>query len=338
MHNSDGRLGTPKIAIIVIVLVIIGALVVGYMTIQKNKAYKEADIGSNASAGTYRHITYHGDKYDYNSNITNILVVGVDSTGKMQTESAYGSAARSDVIMLLSLDKYNHSTTAIAFSRSTMAEIQQFDLDGTKIGKAYKQLAYAFEEGNGGKASCENTADAVSNLLGGIPIDHYIVVNVNAIPKANELVGGVTVTAPNDDLADEYDISKGDEVTLTDETAQAFLQYRDIDKEYSNEGRMERAHVYMNAYMDAFQKLLKKNVNENINLIEDSGLKEYMLTDITRNQYVGLFNLLNDVNIDDISYFTPDGTNEVKSNLERFIINKSILKKELVKVFYIKSR
>ena len=61
-------------------------------------------------------------------------------------------------------------------------------------------LSVSYIGGGGGKKSCEITARAVSGVLCGTAIDHYMAIDMSVLPKLNDLAGGVTVTIPNTDL------------------------------------------------------------------------------------------------------------------------------------------
>ena len=50
----------------------------------------------------------------------------------------------------------------------------------------------------GMELSCENTVDAVSNMLYGIRIEGYISLNMDSIKILNHLAGGVPVTIEDD--------------------------------------------------------------------------------------------------------------------------------------------
>lgn len=66
----------------------------------------------------------------------------------------------------------------------------------------------------------------------------------------------MTVTVPNNDLSDQYpEFYEGNQVTLDDSNIRDFLQHRDTDTEFSNEGRIERQKVYMSAYVDKIKSL-----------------------------------------------------------------------------------
>ena len=56
------------------------------------------------------------------------------------------------------------------------------------------QIALAHANGDGMELSCENTVDAVSNMLYGIRIEGYISLNMDSIKILNHLAGGVPVT------------------------------------------------------------------------------------------------------------------------------------------------
>ena len=89
----------------------------------------------------------------------------------------------------------------------------------------YAQLAYAHTYGTGMEDSCENMKKTVSKLLGGVAIDYYVSMNVEAIAPLNDAVGGVTVNVVHDFSQVDATIPKG-VVTLKGDQARAFVQSR----------------------------------------------------------------------------------------------------------------
>ena len=105
--------------------------------------------------------------------------------------------------------------------------------------------------GDGEDKSCRLVAEAVSQLLEDIPIQKYISSDLSSISQINDLVGGVTVTVPGDDL--EYlgaRFKKGRTLKLEGEMAEQFVRSRNTEEDFSNAGRMERQKVYLTAYLE----------------------------------------------------------------------------------------
>ena len=133
----------------------------------------------------YQRITYQGSDYEYNSQIKVIMFVGIDSEGELTTYNRYSVAPRADTIDLLILDDYHKKMKLLTISRDTITTIDRYAMNGERRNPYDTQIGYAFSYGDGGKASCENLVNAVSRLLGGVPIHEYVVTNTSSLPFSN---------------------------------------------------------------------------------------------------------------------------------------------------------
>ena len=320
---------------IVLVAVVVAAL--GLMIIQGLRGRNVNTSADKVSTtGAYRHITVDGKNYAYNERIKSVLYIGIDSEGVIEPGTAYGSAPRSDVVMLMVMDEYQKKLSVISFNRNTMTEMRQYDVSGNRPNSAEKQLAYAFADGEGGKKSAETTMDAISNLLGGIPVDRYVVMNRSSIPYINELLGGVTITLPDDSLADRFpDLKKGATVTLTDEQAEAFVRYRESDKAFSNNDRMERQKVFLLACIDKMQDSLLADAQGTWNKVSKGAIADYVMTNVTENQYLTYVNVLGNLDLSEPNFYIPEGEDDDSEELEKHYINEDSLTKILLDIFYL---
>lgn len=319
-------------------LLIIAVVFIGLgIMIMRTQRWKDSDIKATSSAGQYHNVTYDGEAYTYNQRITAIALIGTDTTDPFVKNSVYGQAPRSDAVVLLVLDESTSQMTVIMLNRNTMTEIQMYDLYGDPIGKSTKQLAYAYAEGDGTTVSCENTAEAISDLLYGIPVSDYIACNMDSIRFFHELIAPIDVTVPNDDLADLYpEMYAGNLVSLTDgQMATDFLHTRDVGVSFSNNSRMERQKTYMQAYMDKMLSYLRdghvEEVVENIDIAKDDGL---LVTNISRSKYIRFFNLFAKMELDNIVFYSPEGSNDNRNELEEFYIDEDDLIKQVISIFY----
>lgn len=97
--------------------------------------------------------------------------------------------------------------------------------------------------------SCDLMKQAVSNLLYGLPIQGYCSLNMDGIPILVESVGGITVTIPNDSLAERNpEWIKGANIDLTAENVEEFVRYRNTEKGQSAIERLERQIAFLEAY------------------------------------------------------------------------------------------
>lgn len=218
---------------------------------QKEQSRLHVTAGNSVDMkGGYRTITWKDKDYQYNSLITTILYAGLDSTDPLKASETYSNKARADSVSVVILDKKKKKMSILALNRDTMTEIRRYTRTGEDMGTYVSHLGYAYSYGDGGEVSCEDLKEAVEKLLG-ISIDEYAVTNQSSITSINDLVGGVTVTVPNDDLAAMYpELKKGAVVTLDDSNVKDFLQHRDMAADFSNEGRIERQQAYVTAYVD----------------------------------------------------------------------------------------
>lgn len=318
----------------VIVLAVIGggaAFVAQSYQVQKSR-HVTAENAVNVGSG-YRNITYKGKKYQYNSLITNVLYAGVDSVGKMEPSGVYGDQARADSISLVVMDKKHKKMTIVAISRDTMTDIHRYTLDGKDRGAGESHLGFAYTYGDGGKASCENLVRAVSDLLCGIPIQEYVVTNQTSMPYINNLVGGVTVTVPNNDLVQNYpELAEGAVVKLNDSNITDYLHYRNTEQDFSNESRIERQKSFINAYIPLAKEQAKKNPDGMWTKLEQ--MEDYLQTSITKNKYIDLVNLLDQVAYTEENFYRLEGQDQAGEMHDEFVPDAERLQEKVIELFY----
>lgn len=153
------------------------------------------------------------------------------------------------------------------------------------------------------------------------------------MPYINNLVDGVTVTVPNNDLSDQYpEFYEGNQVTLDDSNIRDFLQHRDTDKEFSNEGRIERQKVYMSAYVDKIKSLDESKLEDTWNSLDS--MKDYLQTNITRNQYLKFIKLIRKVDFSDEDIIQLSGSDEEGEIHDEFYPDETELKRLIIQLFY----
>lgn len=200
------------------------------------------------------------------------------------------------------------------------------------MGTYVSHLGYAYSYGDGGEVSCEDLKEAVEKLVG-ISIDEYAVTNQSSITSINDLVGGVTVTVPNDDLAALYpELKKGAVVTLDASNVKDFLQHRDTAADFSNEGRIERQQAYVTAYVDLLKNRLASEPDQ---LWQEIGqMNDYLQTSITKNKYLSLARLLEKVSFTEADYYRPTGKDSAGELHDEFYVDEDALKQLVIDLFY----
>ncbi|MCD8015069.1 MAG: LCP family protein [Lachnospiraceae bacterium] len=303
--------------------------------VEDSESSDDSGSTSDMATGSYREVVYNGETYTYNNLVTCILYAGVDSTGEMKSSSSYGYKARADSIELVVLDKYNQRISVLAINRDTMTEVRRYRISGKDDGLYTTHIGYAYYWGDGGEASCENLCEAVSLLLGGVPILQYVVTNKDSMTWINDLVGGVTVTVPNSELEELYpEFAEGAVVTLDDTNVSAFLQYRDTSEDFTNEGRMDRQQVYITAYIEQVQQMDLDAFEDAWESMEE--MEGYVQTSVTKSQYLDLAELVLSLDFSDGNYIQLAGEDEAGELHDEFLVDEEALQETIIDLFYIK--
>lgn len=225
-------------------------------------------------------IAYNGKRYRYNENMCNILLIGVDS--EEAPDSASGSRDQADVLILAALDLANNKMSLISVPRDILCDFEVLDANGNSTGVMNAHLALAYAYGDGQHQSCQITANAVSNIFYGLPIQGYGAYYLSGIRTLNDAVGGVTVK-----ILDDYPFTQmvvcqnmhaGHEVTLTGEQAEAYIRCRLELQSDSNELRMRRQKQYMLALLLQAKQKIKENPASLMSMY--NAVDEYILTDL----------------------------------------------------------
>ena len=320
----------PTVIVAVIILIAVGFWM--FHTVQTTRG-KRLTAGNQVNVGSsYRDIVYKGKEYRYNSLITTVLYAGLDSKGELKPHNLYGMASPADSISLIVMDEFNKKMTIIAINRNTIARYNKYTIGGTPRGTFKDQLCLAYSYGEGGVISCQNLVGAVSDLMYGIPIKQYVISNLSSLPEIAKAIGDVTVTVPNNDLADRGYI-EGNTAVINADNLEMFVRSRDIGVDFSVLGRMERQRAYINAATGKLMDLFKNKTSEMWRLLES--LEYCVQTNITRSQYIDLTNALAKTAYNEQDYYSPEGKMVIGSKYEEFYTDEEKLLEKIIDIFYV---
>lgn len=286
--------------------------------------------GTDHGEVTSTTFVYNNEEYVLKDGIETVLILGLDKFEDEIDETAYRNDRQSDFMMLLVIDNYNRKCSAIHINRDTMVEINKLGIAGQKVGTVNGQIALAHTYGNGKEVSCRNAADAVSKLLYGIKIDHFISVTMDAVPLFNDLVGGVEVEVLDDFTGIDDTLIKGETVTLMGQHALNYVRTRYGMEDSSNETRMIRQRQYIKAlYEKAFDK-----VQNDEEFIVDASVKmsDYVVSNYTATRLQELFKKVSDYRFKEIRYL--EGESVVGDKFMEFTPDEDSVKKVVVDLFY----
>ena len=232
-------------------------------------------------------IEYNGTEYHYNDHLTNYLFLGIDTREKVSDYTRQSDAGQADVIFLISVDRVTKKTQILVIPRDTITEIEVFNPSGKSLGTTQDHINIQYAYGDGKDKSCQLMSDAVSRLLGNIPIQKYCSLNMDGIPLLTEAVDGVTVTVPDSSLEFQNpEFYEGAVVELTSGNTEMFVRYRDTLQPGSAMIRQTRQKVFMKAFIEKARKKATENASFVIDLFE--GLKPYTITNISNDVFAEL--------------------------------------------------
>lgn len=251
-------------------------------------------------------LTYGDRTYPVKKHLNTVLLIGTDSEEAYVQQDAlqdYYNYNQADFLILLVQDLQENTTQVIQLNRDTMTDVPWLDVLGNYGGTQFQQICRAFNSGDGGRASCLNTVDAVSALLFDAPVRHYIQVPMSAIPVMNNLVGGVPVKISEDLTKVDPAFTAGSTVCLTGDQAEKFVRARRGLADDTNTARMERQRIYLEGFQKQIRQVFREDPDVSVKLAEKLG--EFIQTDLTARQLSELMESLDRSRISPIR--SPEG-------------------------------
>ena len=287
----------------------------------------------NSMAGKWSEgvIEYNGTKYIYNSSNRVYLLMGVAKEGPATRGEDYVHGGQSDAMFLLITDKEKQKISVVPINRNTMTDIRLCDLNGNYYGTFKAQICLQHGYGDGLKGSCQKTAEAVSKLFDGIPINGYIAMNMDAMMILNRLAGGVTVEVLEDVDYDRFDVhlKAGETVTLTDEQAYAYLRKRDTKEFGTADRRLEREKQYALALYEKLKEAAGGDKSKALDMYAE--LEDYIVTNIV---FADVAEDLMRYGFDESNMYEIPGETVQGKNLEEFYIDKNALYDIIISILY----
>lgn len=214
----------------------------------------------------------------------------------------------SDTMLLIRFDPRNEKLTILSIPRDTRTWVD--GLGTTKINEANYY---------GGPAL---SARATSELLGDVPIDRYVRINVQGVEKLIDALGGVTVDVPKemryqDDSQHLYINLQPGEQKLDGDKAMQFLRFR--YDEHGDVGRVQRQQMLMRAVVEQslnpktiaripkILSVIQSHVDTNLSVEELVALVGYASqVDHANNQMLLLPGEFSSPSEFELSYWLPD--------------------------------
>lgn len=326
------------------VLILGAALAVfGIFTVRLYRYKKEVESWITAREYTQQEIQqslwgdaieYDGKAYRRSSYVKAILCMGVDREGPMMEKTTHTFGGQADGIFVIAQDTARNTLKILMIPRDTMTEITLTDLSGNVLGKDVQHLTLAYAYGDGREESCERMVEAVSGLLNGLEIDHYLAANTDIIAALNDAAGGVEVTVTAEGMEQvSPEFKKGAKVTLFGDQAEAFVRYRDTDEAYSAIARMERQQGYISGFFRSVKKKSREDSQIVLHLFDLT--EEHMVTDMGKEEYLKIaMDALSTGELGSENFYTLPGESAETNLFDEFYVDKEALMPILLEMFY----
>ena len=323
-------------ALIVAVAVVIGHIIDTKEKTQheqkKQEGYTQAanQIGESTEMDIEDAISFDGHQYVPKKNIESILVMGVDEADTQKDSELYVNNNQADFLMLMVIDHEAKTYRTLQINRDTMTDIPTLGLNGEFIDYQKGQIALAHAYGSGLEDSCENEVDAVSRMLYGITIDHYVSLSMPAIAEINDAVGGVTVTITDDFTEVDPNFKEGEAITLHGKQAETFVRARKDVADQTNINRMSRQLTYMHAWKAKALECMQSDNMFAFNLVLT--LSDYMISDMSAQQLSEFANYMQEYT--DEGVLQTEGESVKGERFMEFYVDETSLQNNVFELYY----
>ena len=345
-HRAKKRI--KRIVLILILLILLAVMVYLGLEIMGKKSMhaqvieeipvtaplEEAEVEDDGMT-----VTYKGEKYRYNENITSILCMGVDKREVETEDVLIGTAGQADMLMLAIMDTQSGVVKLWNISRDSMTDVDIYNVDGQYVRTEKLQACLAYAYGDGKKGSCENTVKAVSRLLYGMPIQSYAVLDLDAIRPLNDAIGGVEVTIHEGDILPGRFVPgttvllKGNDVEPYVRSRRTEIPGEPID---SNNNRMARQRQYMMKFIQKALQMTKEDLTTPMRLFKVAMEEDYMVTNLDISKVAYLSKYLGKISFSEGNFQTVPGEVVAGAEHAEYHVDDEKLYEMILETFYVK--
>lgn len=246
--------------------------------------YRETRGEMSDGFGQLQTVEWKGSTWREKPAVTTILVAGIDKTddSRETVSNEYRNGGQADFLLLVAIDHTDKKIHQLQIDRDTMADVTTLGIFGNETGTKSMQICLAHAYGKTPKDNARNTIRAVQNLLEGIQVDGYYIVDYSSVPVLNDTLGGVTVKIPTDMTAVNPAWTAGKQVTLRGAEAETFVRTRKALGDEDNINRMARQNEFMQQAIRQMARKVSEDVSFAGTLVEN--LRKLAVTNLTAAQ------------------------------------------------------
>ncbi len=259
-----------------------------------------------------------------NENILNILLLGIDSDASREAKEM---GWRSDMVMLCTLDIKNNTVSLTSIPRDTQTNVFHVDENGQTTKEELTKINHAYSYGGGpDKYGAQNAMAAVKDFLSSsagfsIPIQYYISIDLENVPKLADAFGGVPVQLDVDfpELG-----KKGETVVIDSSNVHLFLQNR-----YDVGGDIARARHHEEFLLSMMKEFKKKGGVKTVTGLMSFAM-QYTRTDLSFQQIVALASILDQCDLGSLDYKVINGDYQYIDGICYYLSDKTDVKNRVI--------
>lgn len=211
--------------------------------------------------GQLKTVEWKGQTWREKPAVTTLLIAGIDKPDVQEQTGRYRNGGQADFLMLLAIDQTDKLIHQLQIDRDTMTDVQILGVFGNEVGTRVLQICLAHSYGGSKQDNAKYTVKAVQNLLDGMEIDGYYIVDYSAVPLLNDVLGGVKVHLEYDMTSVNPAWVKGADVILHGKDAEAFVRSRMTVGAGTNEERMVRQNEFMRNAINTMNKKISMDLS-----------------------------------------------------------------------------
>ncbi|MGI5878938.1 MAG: LCP family protein [Christensenellales bacterium] len=269
-------------------------------------------------------LRWSSEGYRFNDDIITVAFMGIDV---LEERGPLGF--RADTIILGIIDTETGDATLLSVPRDTYTMVQRVDRDGTIVSYEMNRINASFAYGQGRtRYSYRNTMDALSYLMGGIPIEYYIGFDMDGMIDIIDCVGGITMSV-SPDVAQAAQIPSG---TYRLDGRQALEYVRARKNVGGDPARIGRQQEFVLKFL---ADIKRRNPIEYVPRLYDAA-KYYFDTNLSTEQMAVLALLLKDLNLEEINTVTLPGENRTIDKISAWYCDEQALMDIVRGLYFIK--
>ncbi len=246
---------------------------------------------------------------------------------------------RTDVILVVNFNSLTNKVKVISIPRDTKvtwserqrSKYKQLTGNSISVSKLNEMSSYGQIYNNPGNIR-DFTINEIQNILT-VPIDNYVIVNIEAFNKIVDAIGGVEVDVPqrmyyqDTSQALYIDLQPGPQ-TLYGKDAEGLVRYRYGYAE-GDVGRIRTQQVFLEAFA---KKVMSPAILNNLPSIITSLFTD-VKTDVALTEVFDYLTLLNDFELDNLEFHTLPGEGADYEGPSYFYVDQEELSSLIIDVF-----